>query len=156
MRRFSRSRILGIGCLGDLGRYRMAIEDGDIRDREVWTIVTRNWYFKASDRKLTVSRLYHHISILARPNVLQVIYHCKSLTVSTPFGPALEPTHSLFKKAPTSRSPPANVGLVKLHEMWSATPILTSLKGFSIITFAFSIITLVMASLHLHGQCPDV
>ncbi|KAK3371626.1 hypothetical protein B0T24DRAFT_650510 [Lasiosphaeria ovina] len=26
-----------IECLGDLGRYRMAIEDEDIRDREVWT-----------------------------------------------------------------------------------------------------------------------
>ncbi|EKJ74774.1 hypothetical protein FPSE_05109 [Fusarium pseudograminearum CS3096] len=26
-----------IECLGDLGRYRMAIEDDDIRDREVWT-----------------------------------------------------------------------------------------------------------------------
>lgn len=32
-----------IECLGDLGRYRMAIEDDDIRDREVWTNVTRNW-----------------------------------------------------------------------------------------------------------------
>ena len=26
-----------IECLGDLGRYRMAIEDDDIRDRDVWT-----------------------------------------------------------------------------------------------------------------------
>ncbi|TGJ88103.1 hypothetical protein E0Z10_g644 [Xylaria hypoxylon] len=26
-----------IECLGDLGRYRMAIEDSDLRDREVWT-----------------------------------------------------------------------------------------------------------------------
>ncbi len=36
-----------IECLGDLGRYRMAIEDDDIRDREVWTGVARqgsyNW-----------------------------------------------------------------------------------------------------------------
>ncbi|KAI9761449.1 MAG: hypothetical protein M1840_001793 [Geoglossum simile] len=30
-----------IECLGDLGRYRMAIEDDDIRDREVWTGVAR-------------------------------------------------------------------------------------------------------------------
>ncbi|MCJ1469811.1 hypothetical protein MMC07_008453 [Pseudocyphellaria aurata] len=28
-----------IECLGDLGRYRMAIEDDDIRDREVWSRV---------------------------------------------------------------------------------------------------------------------
>ena len=33
-----------IECLGDLGRYRMAIEDDDIRDREVWSGVAR--YFK--------------------------------------------------------------------------------------------------------------
>jgi hypothetical protein len=30
-----------IECLGDLGRYRMAIEDDRIRDREVWTRVAR-------------------------------------------------------------------------------------------------------------------
>ena len=30
-----------IECLGDLGRYRMAIEDDDIRDREVWSGVAR-------------------------------------------------------------------------------------------------------------------
>jgi hypothetical protein len=30
-----------IECLGDLGRYRMAIEDDDIRNREVWTSVAR-------------------------------------------------------------------------------------------------------------------
>ena len=38
-----------IECLGDLGRYRMAIEDDDIRDRDVWTGVARHWYSKASD-----------------------------------------------------------------------------------------------------------
>ena len=30
-----------IECLGDLGRYRMAIEDDDVRDSEVWTTVAR-------------------------------------------------------------------------------------------------------------------
>jgi hypothetical protein len=29
-----------IECLGDLGRYRMAIEDDDIRDRELWNCVS--------------------------------------------------------------------------------------------------------------------
>ncbi|EAT79811.2 hypothetical protein SNOG_13011 [Parastagonospora nodorum SN15] len=33
-----------IECLGDLGRYRMAIEDEDIRDRETWAGVARSWY----------------------------------------------------------------------------------------------------------------
>ena len=53
-----------IECLGDLGRYRMAIEDDDIRDREVR-------YLKASDRSPETGRLYHHLAILARPNALQ-------------------------------------------------------------------------------------
>jgi hypothetical protein len=32
-----------IECLGDLGRYRMAIEDEDIKDRETWAGVARSW-----------------------------------------------------------------------------------------------------------------
>jgi hypothetical protein len=32
-----------IECLGDLARYRMAIEDEDIRDRETWAGVARSW-----------------------------------------------------------------------------------------------------------------
>ena len=39
-----------IECLGDIGRYRMAIEDDDIRDREIWSSVARSWYQKAADR----------------------------------------------------------------------------------------------------------
>ena len=57
-----------IEYLGDLGSYQMAIEDDDIRDRQVWTEVARHWYSKASDKELSKSRLYHHLAILARPN----------------------------------------------------------------------------------------
>ena len=39
-----------IECLGDLGRYRMAIEDDDVGDREVWSGVARFWYSKAADK----------------------------------------------------------------------------------------------------------
>tara|TARA_R110002060_G_scaffold57696_1_gene67903 strand:- start:481 stop:807 length:327 start_codon:yes stop_codon:yes gene_type:complete len=75
-----------IEYLGDLGRYRMAIEDDDIRDRAVWTGVVRHWYSKASDKAPTTGRLYHHLAILARPNVLQqLFYYSKSLCVVTPF-----------------------------------------------------------------------
>lgn len=38
-----------IECLGDLGGYRMAIEEDDIRDREIWTMVWTYWYSKAID-----------------------------------------------------------------------------------------------------------
>ena len=39
-----------IESLGDLGRYRMAIEDDDITDRENWSEAARSWYCKAIDR----------------------------------------------------------------------------------------------------------
>jgi hypothetical protein len=56
-----------IECLGDLARYRMAIEDQDFRDREIWAGTSRFWYSKAADRSPSVGRLYHHLAILARP-----------------------------------------------------------------------------------------
>ncbi|KAI1872276.1 hypothetical protein JX265_001600 [Neoarthrinium moseri] len=86
-----------IECLGDLGRYRMAIEDDDIRDREVWTSVSRHWYSKASDKAPTTGRLYHHLAILARPNALQqLFYYTKSLCVPIPFTSARESIMTLF------------------------------------------------------------
>ncbi|KPM35382.1 hypothetical protein AK830_g11185 [Neonectria ditissima] len=86
-----------IECLGDLGRYRMAIEDDDIRDREVWTGVSRHWYSKASDKSPTTGRLYHHLAILARPNALQQLYYyAKSLCVPIPFLSAKESVMTLF------------------------------------------------------------
>ncbi|KAF2965594.1 hypothetical protein GQX73_g7981 [Xylaria multiplex] len=89
-----------IECLGDLGRYRMAIEDEDIRDREVWTSVSRHWYSKASDKAPTTGRLYHHLAILARPNALQqLFYYSKSLCVPIPFASAKESIMTLFDPA---------------------------------------------------------
>ena len=70
-----------IECLGDLGRYHMAVKDCGIRDREVWTGVARHWYSKASDRATTTGRFYHHLAILARPSALQqLFYYSKSLS----------------------------------------------------------------------------
>ncbi|KAH7132848.1 hypothetical protein EDB81DRAFT_845454 [Dactylonectria macrodidyma] len=86
-----------IECLGDLGRYRMAIEDDDIKDREVWTGVSQHWYSKASDQSSDTGRLYHHLAILARPNALQQLYYyAKSLCVPIPFLSARESVMTLF------------------------------------------------------------
>ncbi|KAI1379107.1 hypothetical protein F4677DRAFT_442836 [Hypoxylon crocopeplum] len=111
-----------IECLGDLGRYRMAIEDDDIRDREVWTSVSRHWYSKASDKAPTTGRLYHHLAILARPNPLQQLYYyAKSLCVPIPFSSARESIMTLFDPIldPTStqhsRLMPIDVAFVKAH-----------------------------------------
>ncbi|KAI2478946.1 EST1 DNA bind domain containing protein [Pyrenophora tritici-repentis] len=80
-----------IECLGDLGRFRMAIEDEDVRDRETWAGVARSWYFKAADKNPTVGRLYHHLAILARPHVLlQMYYYSRSLASVKPFQNARE------------------------------------------------------------------
>ncbi|KAH7110579.1 hypothetical protein B0J11DRAFT_204662 [Dendryphion nanum] len=80
-----------IECLGDLGRYRMAIEDDDIRDRDTWANVARSWYSKAADKNPTTGRLYHHLAILARSNpLLQLCYYSKSLNCVTPFPSARE------------------------------------------------------------------
>ncbi|KAF5003504.1 hypothetical protein FDECE_9957 [Fusarium decemcellulare] len=108
-----------IECLGDLGRYRMAIEDDDIRDREVWTGVSRHWYSKASDKSPTTGRLYHHLAILARPNALQQLYYyTKSLCVPIPFSSARESIMTLFdpvlSNSPT-RLAPIDAAFVRVH-----------------------------------------
>lgn len=112
-----------IECLGDLGRYRMAIEDDDIRDREVWTGVARHWYSKASDKAPTTGRLYHHLAILARPNALQqLFYYAKSLCVVVPFTSARESILTLFEPVLSAdngqgqyRLPPLDTTFVKAH-----------------------------------------
>ncbi|KAF2184973.1 hypothetical protein K469DRAFT_726878 [Zopfia rhizophila CBS 207.26] len=64
--------------LGDLGRYRMAIED---KDRKRWAGVARSWYSKGVDKNPSVGYLYHHLAILARLNALQQLYYyAQSLT----------------------------------------------------------------------------
>jgi hypothetical protein len=88
-----------IECLGDRGRYRMAIEDDDIRHRyhhrntsiedlgilddieslprttksgpEMRTRVSRQWYLKASELAHGHGRLYHHLAILRLAGVYQ-------------------------------------------------------------------------------------
>jgi hypothetical protein len=112
-----------IECLGDLGRYRMAIEDDDIRDREVWATVSRHWYSRASDKAPRTGRLYHHLGILARPNAQQQLYYyIKSLCVEMPFPSARERIMTLFEPimSPTSnpqqtRLPLAELYFVKTH-----------------------------------------
>ncbi|KAK0515388.1 hypothetical protein JMJ35_002767 [Cladonia borealis] len=86
-----------IDCLGDLGRYRMAIEDDDPKDREVWSNVARFWYNKAADNSPRVGRLYHHLAILARPYSLeQLSLYTRALTCVTPYESARGSIMTLF------------------------------------------------------------
>lgn len=100
----------------------MAIEDDDIRDREVWTFVSRDWYSRASDKAPTTGRLYHHLAILARPNALrQLFYYTKSLCVPIPFASARESIMTLFdpilssSNAQHARLMPIDLAFVKAH-----------------------------------------
>jgi len=73
-----------IECLGDLARYRMAIEE----DREIHTIwggIAGRWYVKAADRHPQVGRLYHHSGILERPSLRKVYLYGSALTSVFPF-----------------------------------------------------------------------
>lgn len=114
-------------CLGDLARYRMAIENEDMSVRDTWSGVARYWYSKSSDHHPSVGRLYHHLGILARPYCLQQIYYyCKSLTCVQPFWNARESITSLFDPL-LGRTPmvypkvqPLDTSFAKLHALMFA------------------------------------
>jgi hypothetical protein len=86
-----------IECLGDLARYRTAIEKVDMRDREIWSNVARMWYNKAADRSPNIGRIQHHLAVLARPNiVMQLFYYSKALVAVVPFTNARDSVMLLF------------------------------------------------------------
>jgi hypothetical protein len=86
-----------IECLGDLARYRMAVEESDMRDRQIWAGVSRYWYNQDADRNPDVGRIQHHLAVLARPEVLQqLFYYTKALVSVRPFLNARESVILLF------------------------------------------------------------
>ncbi|OOQ85751.1 hypothetical protein PEBR_26034 [Penicillium brasilianum] len=86
-----------IECLGDLARYRMAVEESDMRDREVWAGVSRYWYNQDAHHSPEVGRIQHHLAVLARPDVLQQLFHyTKALVSVRPFHNARESVVLLF------------------------------------------------------------
>ncbi|KKA28734.1 hypothetical protein TD95_005423 [Thielaviopsis punctulata] len=92
----SRSRIW-TECLGDLSRYRMAIENQDEDLRQIWCNFSKSWYRATIDMAPTVGRLYHHMAILSRPNLLaQLFFYSKSLCTAEPFKPTHESIKTLF------------------------------------------------------------
>ena len=86
-----------IECLGDLGRYRMAVEDDDRRDRETWSGVSRYWYKKAADMNPKVGRLAHHLAILSKPFTFeQLSLYLRALISIIPFESARTSILTLF------------------------------------------------------------
>ena len=105
-----------IECLGDLARYRMAIEDEDPVDRDIWTGVARFWYSKTVDKNPGTGRLYHHLAILARRYALQQLaLYCNSLLAVAPFLSTRDSIMTLLE--PTlARSQSDEVGTMALDE----------------------------------------
>ncbi|KAK5953876.1 hypothetical protein OHC33_005147 [Knufia fluminis] len=108
-----------IECLGDLARYRMAIEEADLRDREIWSSTARTWYNQAADLSPNTGRIQHHLAVLARPNIVQQLFlYSKALVAAIPFKNAGESILLLFNplldqpSAPTSRYQPAEFSFV--------------------------------------------
>ena len=86
-----------IECLGDLGRYRMAVEDDDRHDRETWSCVSRYWYKEAADRNPNIGRLAHHLAILSQPfTIEQLSLYLRALTSTVPFDSANTNILTLF------------------------------------------------------------
>ncbi|KAL5337181.1 hypothetical protein BJX70DRAFT_253193 [Aspergillus crustosus] len=91
-------------CLGDLSRYRMAVEDVDLSEREIWVGIARYWYNKVADRNPDVGRVQHHLAVLARPDIVQeLFYYTKSLVCARPFTHTRESLVPLF--SPLLKSP---------------------------------------------------
>jgi hypothetical protein len=86
-----------IECLGDLARDRMAIEEADRCNREVWSRVARMWCNKAADKSPNVGRIQHHLAVLTHPNITQqLFYYSKALVSVNPFPTARESIMLLF------------------------------------------------------------
>lgn len=111
-----------VESLGDLARYGMVVEE-DIRVRENWTGVARNWYNKAADNNPTVGRLYHHLAIVAP--LQQLSLYTRSLTCVSPFESTRGSIMTFFnfflskKKSASDRSPSIESVLIKAHEILS-------------------------------------
>ena len=86
-----------VECLGDLGRYRIAVEDDDQHDRETWSGVSHYWYKKAADKSPHIGRLAHHLTILSKPfTIEQLSLYLRALTLTIPFDGANTSVLTLF------------------------------------------------------------
>ena len=86
-----------IDCLGELGRYLMAVEDDGPRDREVWSNLARSWYNKAADKNPFVGRFYH-LAIRTLPYSLEPMsLYKRALTCVAPVKSAWESLSALSR-----------------------------------------------------------
>ncbi|EPS34641.1 hypothetical protein PDE_09605 [Penicillium oxalicum 114-2] len=103
-----------IECLGELARYRIAVEPSDARERELWAGVSRHWYAEGATHSPGVGRYQYQLAVLARPDMLLQLYHyTKALVSAQPFPRASEGLKSLLYPfdQPIAPQPPSLLGL---------------------------------------------
>ena len=84
-------------CLGDLARYRMAVEDTDVTVRDIWAEVSRYWYNQYLYQRSETGQIQHHLGVLSRSDTLQrLFYYSKALLSVDPFANARESMIQLF------------------------------------------------------------
>ena len=87
-------------CLGDLARYKMAIEDADPYERDHYAATAYQWYMRTADMQPDVGRLCHHQAVLCRRQPLrQLGLYSLSLTARQSFLSAQDSMHTLLKNA---------------------------------------------------------
>ncbi|EGD92984.1 hypothetical protein TESG_00546 [Trichophyton tonsurans CBS 112818] len=82
--------------LGDVARYRMAIEETDCQERKNWENEALCWYQRAADEGPNIGRIQHHSAVLAKPYTLRLFYYTKSLVCVEPFATSRENILFLF------------------------------------------------------------
>ena len=94
-----------IECLGDLARYRSAMEGQSASSREIWNQDAIWWFATASLRQPLIGRYHHHLGMLARPKLAkQLFFYCKSLCCVRIFPEARRSLRTLFA-APATPQP---------------------------------------------------
>jgi hypothetical protein len=58
-----------VEILGDLSRYRLAIDGNDVDDREIWSGIAQQWYIQTDHRSLNTSRSEEHHTVFHRPTI---------------------------------------------------------------------------------------
>jgi hypothetical protein len=67
--------ITWLEVLGEIARYRAAVQDDACDGSGMWTTIARNWYAEAAAMKPQVGWIKHQIAVLASPNSLQQLFH---------------------------------------------------------------------------------
>ncbi|RJE21989.1 hypothetical protein PHISCL_05654 [Aspergillus sclerotialis] len=95
-----------IECLGDLARFRMALEVADSPEYDLWSGISRYWYNKAADRSAENGRIQHHLAVLSRRDIVQRLFFYTKALVSVQAFPEAKGSILLLFNSPHGSSKP--------------------------------------------------